>query len=412
MSVLKRRPFATILILIGLGGLVLAACTSSVGNVASSSSTTSRTIDANTTFLQTITTTFDTKTEVCSQVSRDTSSCQSSRTALGLSGNWLSFSCNVIIGCADSSKIAMSTCTGATYVTLTTHALPDYESNYWPTTGTYSFTAYDTTVAGSYSSLYSAFSTPYPNPNHIASRSAIMYVPVTPLQAGSTQTMGMGTVGMAVNGVFIYNSVAGNTDNIFSEGGSFDQCGGHPDGSSSYHYHSEPYTISYSDDNLIGVMMDGFFIYGRNDNSAYSASYDNAALITEPGSVANNYDDNNGDGLSGNNSTLYKYGGHVGKPPIGGSNIFHYHLTEWKGCYDEPSPGSKNPNDGETQDTFNTPSGGSCSDYWVDAWFMTGHGNGGVYHTVPSGLSGQSPSQTLAAARYYYGTPGSCTNCP
>ena len=242
-----------------------------------------------------------------------------------------------------------------------------------------------------------------------------MYVPITPAYSGA-QTMSMGTVGMSINGVFIYDSVAGNTDNIFTEGGSFDQCGGHPDTSSCYHYHGEPYSISYQDDNLIGVMMDGFFVYGRNDSST-ATGYTSTLGLTQPGSIANiaANGDNNSDGLSGTATTLYKYGGHVGVPPIGGSSAFHYHLTEWKGCYDETSPGgTKNADDGETMgDTYNTnPSGGSCGGYTVDAWFLTGHGNGGVFENIPGGLNTQSPSQTTTAVRYYYGTPGSCTNCP
>jgi hypothetical protein len=272
-------------------------------------------------------------------------------------------------------------------------------------------------VTGTYDSLYSAFTTAFPDPNSIAAQGTTMYVPISPTFSG-TQTMSMGTVGMAINGVFIYDSVAGNTDNIFAEGGSFDQCGGHPDNADAYHYHGEPYSISYQDDNLIGVMMDGFFVYGRNDNTAYAADYTSGALINEPGSIANNYNDNNGDGLTGSSSTLYKYGGHVGVPPTGGTSLFHYHLTEWEGCYDEVSPGgTKDADDGEIDDTIDSnPSPGTCSiggsAYFADTWFLTGHGNGGVYNTIPAGLHGQIPSQTLTAVRYYYGTPGSCTNCP
>ena len=56
-------------------------------------------------------------------------------------------------------------------------------------------------------------------------------------------------------------------DDIFDEEATFDKCDGHPDPSSTYHYHTEPSTISNADDNFIGVMRDGFPIYGRNDHS-------------------------------------------------------------------------------------------------------------------------------------------------
>ena len=46
---------------------------------------------------------------------------------------------------------------------------------------------------------------------------------------------------------------------------SFDRCQGHPQMRGMYHYHSEPYAISYDDDHLIGVMRDGYFVYGRRD---------------------------------------------------------------------------------------------------------------------------------------------------
>jgi hypothetical protein len=143
-------------------------------------------------------------------------------------------------------------------------------------------------------------------------------------------------------------------------------------------------------------MLDGFFVYGRRD-------YNN----TTPGSVSAIGTDSAGD--------LYVYGGHTGVDPVSGTGSdFHYHLTEWKGCYDE-NGGTKYADNGQTDDGINTPSG-SCTTgakaYWVDAWFLSGHGNGGVYNTIPGTAGTQNPAQTETAERYYYGTPGSCTNCP
>jgi hypothetical protein len=380
--------------LILLVSALMCGCGSTSNSVGGSTGPT-RAINANTTFIQNITTTFQSTTSVCAQVSRNTSSCQSARTTLGLTGNWLNFSCNVVLGLADGSGNATTNIGSAVYVTLVNEDLPDYTSNYYPTTGSYSFSANGYTVAGTFASLYVAFAPAFPDPNIIATRNGTMKVPINPAQAAAeSQTMGMGTVGMAINGVFIYDSVAGNTDNIFAESGSFDQCGGHPDPSSVYHYHGEPRSISYNDNNLIGVMLDGFFVYGRNN-------YDGST----PGSTASIL-------TAGNASNIYIYGGDVGADPVlGTGNSFHYHTTEWVGCYQETG-GVKSPNDGETQDTFNTPSGGACGGTWVDTWFLTGHGNGGVFATLPGGLSGESPSQTITATRYYYGTPGTCSNCP
>src|SRR5207237_783471 len=70
-------------------------------------------------------------------------------------------------------------------------------------------------------------------------------VPVTPATTG--QTMGLGPVGIAVNGVASFDDQAAPGDDIFQEALSFDQCQGHPAPGGTYHYHSEPYAISYDD---------------------------------------------------------------------------------------------------------------------------------------------------------------------
>ena len=44
--------------------------------------------------------------------------------------------------------------------------------------------------------------------------------------------------------------------------GSLDWSGGHI-GPSAYHYHLEPKAWSDDDDALIGILADGFFVYGR-----------------------------------------------------------------------------------------------------------------------------------------------------
>lgn len=371
------------------GGLffIIQGCSSSSSSSSGTSTTTGQALNANQTKVAAVTTAYGGS---CNKVSRTTTACQSARTALGLSGNWLTFSCNVVLGLATSTLASTTSYSAATYVSLTSTELPDHTSNYFPTTGSYSFTANSVTIAGTYVSMYSAYTTTYPDPSSIASQSVVMYVPISPTTTG-TNTMSAGGVGMAIDGSLIFNNLADSTDNIFAEAGSFDQCQGHP-ANGRYHYHSEPYAISYSDTNVIGVMRDGYWIYGRND-------YDG----TTPGSLTNLQ-------TAGTSSAIYKYGGHTGVDPITNSgSTFHYHLTEWKGCYDE-SGGTKATDDGESFDTFNTPTG-TCAGTWVDTWFMTGRGNGGVFMSVPSGLSGQAPGQSTAGIRYYYGTPGSCTGC-
>jgi len=356
----------------------------------------------------TVNTGFGTKPGTCAQQKSDTSSCQAARAALGLSGNWLAFSCNVVEGLATSSQAAAASLASATYVTLTMADLPDYTSNYYPTTGSYDFPAYSDTVTGTFDSLYSAFSTDFPDPNSIAAHTITLYAPLAPQAAASeSQSMGGpngGVEGMTLNGVGIFDSAAGGTDNIFAEAGSFDQCGGHPDNTSTYHYHAEPYSISYDDDRLIGVMRDGFFIYGRQDADG-----------STPGTLAAQQAAG-----AGSTNLLYVYGGHTGAAPaMSDTSAFHYHLTEWKGCFDETTPGAGGPptkmdDDGASYDpsgTFNTPATSTCNGTWVDAWFLTGHGNGGVFMQVPDALDDEAPAQATAANRYFYGTPGPCTGC-
>lgn len=358
------------------------ACSKSTTTTATSSSSTTRTIDTNQTTVASVTTSYG---GTCTKVTRDTSSCQSSRTALGLSGDWLSFSCNVVLGLATSAKASTTTYSSATYVTVTFVGLPDRTSNYYPTSGTYSFSANGYTVTGSYSSLYKAYTTTYANPNSIAQQSFVMYIPISPTTT-THATQAMGPVGVSIDGVPLYNNLASTTDNIFAEAGSFDECQGHPSGENNgtYHYHSEPYAISYQDSNLIGVMRDGFFVYGRYD---YGSTTDVD--------------------VSSTSSDAYIYGGHVGSSPVDGTGSrFHYHATKFTGCY-HMSGTSHYSDDGNTTCTL----GGTGT--LVTAYFITGHGNGGVFATVPtSTVDGATMVKNTAAVRYYYGSvAGDCTGC-
>ncbi len=180
-----------------------------------------------------------TVTNGCALLARDTSACQAARTAQGLSGFWLKMSCRVTLTVTHPS-------TGAA-VQLTSDGQPDYPSNYFV----------------SASPCHSTYSTMFPDPNTIIPTTLTVTVPMTPSGAG--QAMGLGPVGMAVNGVAVFDNQAAPGDDIFQESGSFDRCQGHPQQQGMYHYHSEPYAISYDDDRFIGVMKDGNPIYGRRD---------------------------------------------------------------------------------------------------------------------------------------------------
>lgn len=359
---------------------------SSSGGGSSSGST--RAINANLTTVGTVTVTGGS----CTKTTRDTSSCQSARTALGLSGDWLSFSCNVVLGLANASLASVTTYASATYVTVTAVGLPDHKSNFYSTSGTYSFTANSYTVTGNYADMNKSFTPSFPNPNTTAQQSYVFYIPISPVST-THASMAMGPVGVAIDGTPIYNNLAANSDNIFAEAYSFDECQGHPANGGTYHYHSEPYAISYQDSNLVGVMRDGYFIYGRYD---YNGSTDLD--------------------VSNTSSTAYIYGGHVGASPTTGTgNVFHYHATKNRGCYHRNTAGTTvYADDGNiTVNGTNPCSGPTAGGTDTTVYFMSGHGNGGTFATPPTATdnSGTMLNATPATRSYYGSVAGTCTGC-
>lgn len=210
------------------------AATSSTGGSSGSTGTTC------TPALNTTSTT-TTNTYGCPVLTRDVSSCKAAREAQGLSGFWLKFSCNVTL-----TK-------SGTNVILSSSNLPDYKSYYYSSTD----------------NCYEAFTSTArkANPNLISSQTLSMTVPYSPTAAAATTATSEGAIGMALNGVALYDNTAAPGDDIYNEEATFDKCDGHPEKSSRYHYHTEPSSITSADANFIGVMRDGIPVYGRNDYS-------------------------------------------------------------------------------------------------------------------------------------------------
>ncbi len=204
----------------------------------------------------------------CAVLARDTSSCAAARTAQGLSGFWLELSCRVTL-----------TVDGAN-VRAEGDNRPDYESNYFP---------------GS-DPCYEVYSGGIQNPNQIVAKPYAMQLPKTPTTAAQTMR-GSAIVGVALNGVVIFGNFAAPGDDIFTEARTFDRCGAHPQMTGVYHYHGEPYSISYDDARFIGVMRDGYPIYGRRDQD-------------------------------GSMPTLDAYGGHTGATAHSATPTYHYHVNE------------------------------------------------------------------------------------
>ncbi|XP_072041283.1 uncharacterized protein [Amphiura filiformis] len=113
---------------------------------------------------------------------------------------------------------------------------------------------------------------PWPgvNPNFIREQSYQYTLPKTPRFATEATCLPGGPIGMASNGLPLYNpwnafsenAVAGDTAEIF------DLCDGHPDEPGRYHYHKQPASCLFKDPSqMLGVAFDGFAIYGPVDEN-------------------------------------------------------------------------------------------------------------------------------------------------
>jgi hypothetical protein len=104
-------------------------------------------------------------------------------------------------------------------------------------------------------------------------RSLTLTVPTVPEIADTSTATGLGPIGISVTGVPIFNDTEGPNRPIEEQiVETFDYAGAH-NGPSGYHYHIESYDVpentvlSQDDDELVGIMADGFLIYGRKCDS-------------------------------------------------------------------------------------------------------------------------------------------------
>ena len=79
--------------------------------------------------------------------------------------------------------------------------------------------------------------------------------------------------------------------------GNIDDFNGAHTGPQRYHYHLEPLAFSDDDDNLIGIISDGFFLFGRK--------------CTATGTYPNDLDES---------------GGHVSATKYNMKAVYHYHI--------------------------------------------------------------------------------------
>lgn len=98
-------------------------------------------------------------------------------------------------------------------------------------------------------------------------------MPASPAEASSTTESGLGEIGVAVDGTIIFNNQANPPDTLAVEASSLDTNGGHPTGGGVYHYHVEMASIVSTGDELIGIAIDGFPIYGRFDQGGNTSVF-------------------------------------------------------------------------------------------------------------------------------------------
>lgn len=139
-------------------------------------------------------------------------------------------------------------------VVIETTGLPNHETVYW----------------GEGNELYREESDVELTPSIISRNNNALSITVdaTPNLTGSTVSTNFNTIGIAVSGSSIFNDQEGGGA-LDAADASLDWTGAHI-GPGVYHYHLEPIAFSDDDDKLVGVLLDGVFLYGRKCSSTGS----------------------------------------------------------------------------------------------------------------------------------------------
>ena len=169
-------------------------------------------------------------------------------------------------------------------VTIISNGYPDHKSPYWSNTTERTINGpmgeHTTKAAAENHALFeeptvTSYNQMAPGNIDDFNGSYSLTVSETPTKASSTSSTGLGAIGIARSGGMIYNDEEGPNVPLDDAVGSLDKSGAHT-GPQSYHYHLEPKHWSEDDDKLIGIISDGFFLYGRKCNStgAYPTDLD------------------------------------------------------------------------------------------------------------------------------------------
>lgn len=145
----------------------------------------------------------------------------------------------------DATDIYLSD--GGTTVTIETTGLPNHKTVYW----------------GEGDDLYLEEPGVATTPSVMSSNNNAVTITVdaTPDLTGSSVSTDFDTIGIAVSGASIFNDQEGGGA-LDAAAASLDWTGAHI-GPGVYHYHLEPKAFSDDDSELVGVLLDGVFLYGR-----------------------------------------------------------------------------------------------------------------------------------------------------
>ncbi|MFN3381436.1 MAG: YHYH protein [Runella zeae] len=189
---------------------------------------------------------------------------------------------------------ATSITSDGTYIYFKTKNLPDHKSPYYATTNPL-YEAYNGSTFGG-----NEFKK---NPNTISEYNATVKIPLNPKVDASHPATPLGAIGIALNGVALFNQYAGpNNQALTGEIASFDKYYGHPQNTGVYHYHVEPLyltTVKSKKSGLMGFLLDGFPVYGPQE--------ENGTTVTS--------------------SMLDAYHGHTHATVDYPNGIYHYHFT-------------------------------------------------------------------------------------
>jgi hypothetical protein len=179
-----------------------------------------------------------------------------------------------------------------TTAVIRTSDTPDHNSPYWGT------------GSANYEAPHSGMMV---NPFLIRTQNLTFRITTAPVAASATSDTPLGPIGISVNGVVFYNQYAAMRQPLTTEIVSFDRYNGHPNPNNQYHYHFEPLALtSSSRSRLIGVLLDGFPVYGPID-------------------------------ADGTTPALDACNGHIYATPEFLNGIYHYHTTTAvpyiSGCY-------------------------------------------------------------------------------